>query len=249
MDIPWGRTSSVARQAAAADLWMELTGRKQAAAFSEAQEKLAARPETEKTAALSTQEGPSAIKPPSLGKATGIGTALGAAAGAGTGAALARKAGTSLGKTMVGAGTVGAGVGAAAGLGLGVRKLMKHVRREENQPKIASLSPLQKRLVGGAAGALTAGTGGGLFHYRQARPDASGKSKHERVQASELARLDALFDGQPKGTSKLKAKYHQLLLDHTQQAKQSPGKAALVGSVPYAIVGGLLGAHLGPRTM
>jgi hypothetical protein len=188
--------------------------------------------------------------PPRLRNYAGTGAALGAAGGAGLGAGVASKVkGANRAMAALGHGTYGTAIGGAAGLGVGIHKLRKHYQSKQAD----ALTTTQRRLLGGAAGAATAGGAGFLQHYLGARPGKTGKSKHEMAQEMALADLRSRlaiqgFDPEnPPASKKLKERYHQMLLDHTRDAKGSPGRAALVGAVPYAVGGAALGAHFAPR--
>lgn len=186
--------SSFARQAAAADLWMELTGRKEAAAFELALEKMAS---------INTRY--------------------------------------VLSNAVLGglAGGVGGAVGGAAGA-------------SKTEKKAGKLSETQQRLLGAGIGAVGAGAGGGIAHYLGAKAGKAGKSRHEIAQEAALRQHEenllarGIDPSELKGPRKLKHKYKQMLHRHTQAAKDQPVAAGLVGSVPYAVGGGLVGALAGP---
>ena len=239
MQIPWQRESSRERQQAAAELWMDLTGRTRKEAAAVAFEKLAAVAEERRA--------------PRLRVPTAAGAAGGGVAGAALGAQAARVANRGAGKKIsvpkagLGGGTVGSGVGAALGLGYGV-----HLLRKSLEKTARDLSMGQKRLIGGTAGAAAAGSLGGLWHYLGARPSRSGKSKHEIDAEVALAALRARLGAQGGDASAAQAaqlKYRQMLLEHSREAREAPVQASMIGSLPYAAVGGTIGAYHAPRVL
>jgi hypothetical protein len=265
-------SSSVARQAAAADLWMELTGRKQAAAFEVAQEKLAA-----VGPVADSEEKPA----PKLRVPVGVGAAAGGVAGAAGGVGLARAANKDIGKARrmapdilgklrhkpvsagkagLAAGAIGAGIGATAGLGYGIHRLVKHYKNKQASAPLVHVpaavkGSLKKKLLGAAIGATGAGLAGGALHYRSARKGKSGKSKNEIRQEAELQRLKGMFEHQGKdvqklkGMGKLRKQYKELVHRHHQEAAKNPAAASAIASIPYAAVGGVLGGSLASKVL
>jgi len=242
---------------------MELTGRMKVAKFETAKEGL------EKQAAAQKEKAEE--QAPRLFPPARRGAVAGGVVGAGGAALAARKENLrrisegmhsarpttavvpaakriSLRRAALGGSAVGAGIGGAIGLGYGVKKLKEHLQKQAS-----GLTPVQKRLLGGAAGALGAGALGGAHHYLKARPGRGGKSIHELEQEMELERLKRLFKNQDPDLKKLpamkkmKQRYREMMLEHTQKAKQTPGRAALKGAIPYALGGGVVGAGFAPR--
>jgi hypothetical protein len=153
MEAHWPMNSPLARHAAAADLWMELTGRKSAAVLELAKEAM------EKRA-----NGDMVAEPKPASKAPVIGAGVGGVAGAG----LLGTAAHQLNKTRsvatriprhlaaLGGGTIGAGIGATAGVGYLVHKALK-APPEVKQASWAGA--IGGATVGAGLGALAGGEG------------------------------------------------------------------------------------------
>ncbi len=175
MEPHWTFSSPVARHAAAADLWMELTGRKQAAAFEIAKEAMEKRANVPGRGAyfapVPDRERPPAS--PEQQQATHrarngalIGGALGALGAGGASHWLNRTASKSnqisRGMAALGGGTVGAGVGATIGAGITLHKLL-HPKPQEGVEKAGSTADSDAQehrdsaRIAGRAGAGAAG--------------------------------------------------------------------------------------------
>lgn len=176
-------------------------------------------------------------------------------------------------QATVGGGAAGAGLGAAVGLGVGIHKLKKHLeKKQEKQAEdllvlgtdgravlFEGLAPLFKeadaktKAIGAAGGALTLGGAGALKSYLDHKPGKDGKSKAEMREEQELERLHALFKNQGKdmknlpGMAKMKKRYGELRHEQASKAKESPGRSAAKQSVPWALGGAAVGAHLAPK--
>lgn len=143
MEHQWHAKTSVRRQAEAADLWLELTGRKKTASLEIARDEMA-----KVAAALHVQ----AEEQPSLGRPVAAGAAAGGLLGAAAGGGIAHAANLQkrplkgvaairaqfghavprprvpVGQAALGGAAVLGGVGAALGGAYGVRRLVQHMR-------------------------------------------------------------------------------------------------------------------------
>lgn len=241
------------RQAAAAQLWMKLTGREKKASLQVAKDKLDTFGFSLKVASA-VAANQAQKEPPKLRYPVGIGGATGAA-GLGAGAAyLARRTGGSALKGGVGGATIGAGLGAATGLGLGIRNLAKHVRQQPSDKLGAvKLTPMQKRLLAGGVMGLGAAAGGAALGYSKSRALKGGKSKDELNAELTLARLRAVQENRGKDpdnlnlSDRLQMKYNELMLDSTKKARRNPLLGAAATAVPFAAAGAIPGLVYGHR--
>lgn len=279
-------SSSFARQAAAAELWMELTGRKEAAAFELAIEKMEAAA-VEKAAGALENVKESLIpfyahnkrkkqqqqRQASLAKSRAPWQGMEHFEGFTREGQLPHLISPGAGRIYdrVYNQTQDASKANAAALKHpdvkkyenkhGVRLLELDQTHEgafkfRHEKKAAKLSKTQQRLIGAGVAGTAAGLGGGLSHYLAAKSGRNDTpSKHELAQEAALARFDALSrhagrdPEQLKGPRALKRRYRQALLAHARKARENPAVAAAVGSVPYALAGGLAGAAAGPTVM
>jgi hypothetical protein len=255
METPWTTRVSLEHRIAAADLWMEFTGRKNASA-----------PGSIKEAngdMVADQKAPS----------RGLGApARGALAGGVTGAGLAGVAThyankglaagaprISRGLAALGGGTVGAGVGATLGAGYLIHKAMKAHTDASTKTGSAAESmlvylrshPRAAAAVGAALLATPAAAGGYLHEKARHTAGGGGKSKYEIDNALELEKHRAHTEhaGTDSAVSKLKEKYLRMKERAGVEAREDPRRAALYGALPYGLLAGTTGATLVPRLL
>ena len=125
--------------------------------------------------------------------------------------------------------------------------------REAFVKEARELSTREVRAIGAVLGGTFLGAKGAFDRYRSAQADESGTSKGERAAArshdalaSEVAR-ELAEEGGGSRLKRLRLAYRALQLQSEQDAKQSPGKAALVSGLAHAGTGAVAGAVAAPR--
>ncbi len=145
----------------------------------------------------------------------------------------------------------GLGGGAAGGVGTGLA-VAGGFRAKNSLKKQAST---RERVLGAAGGALALGGAGALASYLSHRRGADGTSKAQLQQQAELDNMRALFTHQSRdlknlsGMKGMKHRYAEMKRQAVLDAKESPGHAAAVQSLPWALGGAGLGAYMGPRVL
>lgn len=231
----WEPPTPIERHVAAADLWMELTGRKHASS-----------PETDPSA-------------PRLSVPTAVGGAAGATLGGAGGALLSHATKGSKLKGGVGGAVIGAGAGAATGLGVGVKRLSNYLKnKHEKQASVRSAvrrgfgaarkwSPTTKALVGAGLGAIPAVGIAGTVGYQRAKARRGGKSKDELDRELALARLIAGKEQLHRNENivdSVRQRYAEMALSEAKKNKEHPLRAAALHSILPAAAGAVGGAGI-----
>lgn len=242
--MTWNIPTPIARQAAAADLWLELTGRKQASAGAVAQEAMA------KVADARPVLGP--------GREAKRGLIGGAVLGAGLAGLAARHSvpAVHVGKAALGGGVVGGAAGGAAGIVQGVRRLVREAQSPEKQASAydsiraaVSKSPGTRAAVGAAAVGLPLAGIGYALELQRHTPGPDGTSPHRALTKLDLERHQAQGGAGHAPGGRLRGLYLGLRDQAAADASQTPRRSAALGSLAYAVPGAVTGAALGSRIL
>lgn len=260
----WSIPSAIQRQARAADLWLELTGRKQASMLAE------------KTASASDPAEPSPI-----GKYLKRGLIAGAALGAGVAGHAAHVEKTPIFRAALGGGVAGGAGGAALSGSFG---LGRHVQRAVERPRTVpstkgqpedylqghdrlnppekkasaydqlrqavSASPGMRKAVGAAAVGAPLAAIGYAFEKGRHTPGPNGISPYQADARLDQERHNAEVDagGRPLG-GRLRKLYLALKNDAADEAAENPRLSGAIGAAAYGGLGALTGASLGSRIL
>lgn len=242
--MTWNIPTPLARQAAAADLWLELTGRKQASAVALVKEAM------EKIAEAQPPVGP--------GREVKHGLVSGSLVGAGLMGLAAHRSvpAVSVGKAALGGAVVGGASGAGAGLVQGIRNLVYSARTEPKQASAyeslraaVAKNPTARAAVGAAAVGLPLAGVGYAVEKRRHTPGPDGDSPHRAGTRLDLKRHQAQAGAGAAPGGRLKGLYLGLRDQAAQDASQHPRASAALGGLAYAVPGAITGAALGSRIL
>lgn len=268
--------TALARQAAAADLWMQLTGRKAAAARALDAET------AEKSAEYTQQEVDARMAAP--GRYAHRGLIAGAVLGAGVAGLAARRfngqeaarvgelarhafahpvtetaPAVSVGRAVLGGGLAGGAMGGLTGGVLGVRRALapgqeepaKQASAYEQMVEYLAARPALRAGAGAAALGVPMGALGYHLEKGKHTPGPGGVSPHNAGTSMDLARHDAETAAGVHGGVAGKARRYWLESKDQAAADASrhPRRSAAIGSIAYALPGALTGAGLASRVL
>lgn len=258
-------SSRLGRQAAAAGLWAEFSGRRGAS-----REELAAAPDAPQPSPIGEQEVTPAQRfswhyrvavPAAIGAGLAVPAGLGLGAYSGAASARAERLANTLAKHRIAYSALGGGI-MAAGLGAGVgvaHHLARGARlRHERQryaEKSAGVVSDHSRLIGALVGGAALGGIGVAQQYAGARPGFTGESRQALVyrQALEKMRANLARGGvdpdSVTGLKRLRQRWMQLKYEDALRASNRPFVHSLVGAIPYVPLGALVGAGIGEEML
>ena len=239
----WEAPTAVQRQAAAAQMWMEMTGRT-----------VTASAPAEKTADAPNPTTDQITRPMRRGAVAG------GIAGAALGARAAHSSGVGgIMTAALGGGAVGAATGGAVGGAYGTGRV---VERSHPAVKVGSGPSMYSRLVEylaerpgtrHAVGAAAVGIPLGAYGYLRARnahkPGTSGTSEASIRAGHDLQAHRDQAANRGATSPDLVERYLKVRHEALGEAAKHPVLSALAGSSPYAIAGGLTGASLASRIL
>lgn len=268
MSSHWNVESSAARQAAAADLWLELTGRKNAVAMELAKEGMARLVvvHAEKRADFEDEHGTGGPAPSPTRKrltalqTAGLGAGVGGALGAGGAGLAAHLTKSPRALAALGGGVAGAGLGATAGAAHALYRMYKDQAGAQAKTGSAATEaaltffrehPNVAKGTGALAAAVPIAGLGYAIEKRRHTPGEGGESRFQIRARHQQAEHEANVAHSKKNTpgQRLKSRYLAAKVRAADEAAANPRRSGAIGSSVYGLTAALPGASIASRVL